>query len=213
MLPNVNIGIPRGKMEWRAALLAGRRDLAVSARRACAESLVDVLRTAGDGTAAAYVSFGAEPPTGPLLYAWRGRSVLLPVLLPDGDLDWARYDGRWQLGPGGLVEPAGPRLGVDAIADCAVVVVPALAVDAAGVRLGRGGGSYDRALARATGLVVAALYDHELVPALPSEPHDRRVDAVVLPGPGLVHLPRGRDAGGMDGAGPALDAAPGRDAH
>ena len=51
-----------------------------------------------------------------------------------------------------------------------------------GVRLGRGGGSYDRALARATGLVVALLHDGELLDRLPREPHDLPVHAVALPG-------------------------------
>jgi 5-formyltetrahydrofolate cyclo-ligase len=84
-----------------------------------------------------------------------------------------------------MAEPVGPRLGVDAIAAADVVLVPALAVARDGVRLGKGGGSYDRALARArTGaLVVALLWDGELHDAgdLPVEPHDRPVDAVVTP--------------------------------
>jgi 5-formyltetrahydrofolate cyclo-ligase len=66
------------------------------------------------------------------------------------------------------------------------VVVPALRVARDGTRLGRGGGFYDRVLGRARGLVVAALHPGELVDALPSEPHDRPVAAVVLPGTGLV---------------------------
>jgi 5-formyltetrahydrofolate cyclo-ligase len=69
------------------------------------------------------------------------------------------------------------------------VLVPALAVDRHGNRLGRGGGSYDRALARATGLTVAVLYDGELVDLLPVEPHDVPVNAVVTPRSGLVRLP------------------------
>jgi 5-formyltetrahydrofolate cyclo-ligase len=72
-----------------------------------------------------------------------------------------------------------------------MVVVPAVAVDARGVRLGRGGGSYDRALARVAPdtLVVALLHDGEVVEELPYEPHDRRVDAVITPSGGLVMLP------------------------
>jgi 5-formyltetrahydrofolate cyclo-ligase len=61
------------------------------------------------------------------------------------------------------------------------VLVPALAVDDRGNRLGRGGGSYDRALARAAGLTIAVLYDGERVAALPTEPHDIPVQAVVSP--------------------------------
>lgn len=128
---------------------------------------------------AAYVSFGTEPPTDALVAAVEaaGADVLLPVLLPDRDLDWS-------LGPGGVL------LGVDAVATCDLVVVPALAVDRQGVRLGRGGGSYDRALARVPAgvLTVALLHDGELVDALPCEPHDVPVAAVATPTGGLEHL-------------------------
>ena len=66
--------------------------------------------------------------------------------------------------------------------------MPALAVDARGYRLGRGGGSYDRALARVGGQVptIALLYDDELLPTVPTEAHDQRVRVVARPGPGLT---------------------------
>ena len=80
---------------------------------------------------------------------------LLPVLRADDDLDWATYEGELAVGRRGTVEPPGPRLGVDAIGTCDLVLVPALLVDRDGYRLGKGAGAYDRALARATGLTVA----------------------------------------------------------
>lgn len=176
-----------GKAAERVRLLSARARLSPAEHAATAASLVAALAPlAGEGPVAAYVSVGAEPGTGPLLAALPG--VLLPVLLPDGDLDWARYEGELVPGPRGLQQPPGPRLGRDAVADCALVLVPALAVDAAGTRLGRGGGSYDRALARSRGRAVAALHVGELVPVLPREPHDVPVDAVVLPDRGLVEL-------------------------
>ena len=128
----------------------------------------------GGARLAAYASFGTEPDTSGLVTA----DTLLPVLLPDRDLDWVRAGG-------------GDPLGVDALAVCDVVLVPALAVDRRGVRLGRGGGSYDRALPRARGLVVALLHEGELVDELPEEPHDARVHAVALPS-GVVTLTRPR---------------------
>ena len=98
--------------------------------------------------------------------------MLLPLLLPDGDLDWASYEGPDSLRPGprGLTEPAEPPRGVTAVSSADLVLVPALAVDHSGLRLGRGGGSYDRALARVGAQVptVALLYDTELVPVLPA---------------------------------------------
>ncbi len=124
---------------------------------------------------AAYASFGTEPGTLELLVPGH----LLPVVQPDRDLDWVAYQGR--------LPALGARLGVSAVAGCDVVLVPALAVDRNGARLGRGGGSYDRALRRATGLLVALLHEGELVDALPSEPHDVAVHAVATPS-GLLHL-------------------------
>ena len=100
-------------------------------------------------TVAAYVAVGSEPGTAPLLHALvaAGQRVVLPVLLPDGDLDWAAFAGDQDLAPArfGLLEPAGRRLGVEAVATADAVLVPGLAVSARGERLGRGGGSYDRA--------------------------------------------------------------------
>ena len=111
--------------------------------------------------------------------------MLLPVLLPDGDLDWAVYDGEASLAPArlGLLEPTGPRLGLDAVATPDVVLVPGLAVDRAGMRLGRGGGSYDRALGRVPvgTFTCVLLFDDELDRDVPVEPHDRPVTAAVTP--------------------------------
>ena len=155
-------------------------------RAASGVALALALRDWPDGRVAAYACVGAEPDTAPLL---AGRhDVLLPVLLADGELDWAVYDGELVDGARGTREPPGPRLGRDAVADCSLVVVPALGVDRAGTRLGRGGGSYDRALARTTAYVVAALHSGELHDLLPVQAHDRPVHAAVLPHRGLVHL-------------------------
>jgi 5-formyltetrahydrofolate cyclo-ligase len=103
---------------------------------------------------AAYAPLGSEPggPDLPLVLAAAGVRVLLPVLLPDNDLDWAVFEGGLTTGRRGLAEPTGPRLGVEGIRAADLVLVPALAVDHAGRRMGRGGGSYDRALARVGGL-------------------------------------------------------------
>jgi 5-formyltetrahydrofolate cyclo-ligase len=147
-------------------------------------NLAPVLAGLLDGATdvAGFVGFGAEPCVPPRP-GW-----LLPVLLGDDDLDWARYDGELVPGRRGLLEPPGPRLGVAAVATCDVVLVPALRVDRAGYRLGRGGGSYDRALARATGLTVALVHDDEVVDDVPHEAHDVPVRAFATPGLGLVVL-------------------------
>lgn len=145
-------------------------------------------------TVAAYVSVGSEPGTLALLDALRARGVrvLLPVLLADNDLDWGAYTGgsslvRVQHGSRmALLEPAGERLGPEAVQEADAVLLPGLAVDERGMRLGRGGGSYDRVLARleragADPALVVLLYASEVVGRVPEEPHDRPVHAVVTP--------------------------------
>ncbi|WP_346768683.1 5-formyltetrahydrofolate cyclo-ligase [Streptomyces sp. DASNCL29] len=145
---------------------------------------------AGAATVAAYVSMGGEPGTHALREALRARGVrvLLPVLLEDDDLDWGEDKGPGRLAPArrGLLEPEGPRLGPEAVTGADVVLLPGLAVDRRGMRLGRGGGSYDRVLARlaaagADPALVVLLYDGELLDEVPQEAHDRPVHAAVTP--------------------------------
>ncbi len=176
----------------RAELIAARRALSAAERAAAGRALRDTLLGLPEvemaAGVAAYVSVGTEPDTRGLIFAlWkRGSYVLLPRLLPDGDLDWATYEGPDSLAPAGrhgLLEPTSEARGAAAVASADVVIVPALAVDRTGVRLGRGGGSYDRALARIGPgiLTVAAVYDAEFVGALPCQPHDQPVRAAVTP--------------------------------
>jgi 5-formyltetrahydrofolate cyclo-ligase len=187
-----------GKVTWRTSLLAARDALSAEQRTAAARSMRDALLSRPEvemaGTIAAYVSFGTEPDTRSLLFAlWkRGAYVLLPRLLPDNDLDWATYEGPDSLAPGryGLLEPQAEPRGVRSVAAADVVIVPAVAVDRTGVRLGRGGGSYDRALARVGPhiLTVGLVYDSELVEALPAGPHDQHLRAAVTPSGGFERL-------------------------
>ncbi|MFF2011483.1 5-formyltetrahydrofolate cyclo-ligase [Streptomyces sp. NPDC058195] len=178
----------------RRELLAARRLLtgedvknaaSVLSRRALA-----LPELSGARTVAAYVSVGGEPGTGVLLDALRERGVrvLLPVLLPDNDLDWAPYEGADRLvrAGRGLLEPDGTRLGPEAVLEADAVLLPGLAADGRGMRLGRGGGSYDRVLARLTAAgahpaLIVLLYDDEVVAQVPQEPHDHPVNVVVTP--------------------------------
>ncbi|WP_097911558.1 5-formyltetrahydrofolate cyclo-ligase [Streptomyces sp. b84] len=187
-------GKASAKSSLRRELLAARalltKEDAARTAAVLAEAALRLPELADARSVAAYVSVGREPGTRALLEALRGRGVrvLLPVLLADNDLDWAAYGGPDHLLPAGrgLLEPDGPRLGPAAVLDADAVLLPGLAVDGAGMRLGRGGGSYDRVLARlaAAGAhpsLVVLLYDDEVVTRVPSEPHDRPVDAVVTP--------------------------------
>ena len=179
------------KLALRDQLTTARRRRSVAEIGTTARDVAGHLLAAPEvrraATVAAYVSIGSEPGTSWLLdgLVAAGKRVVLPVLLADGDLDWAAYDGDAGLAPArlGLLEPTSRRLGVDAVATADAVVVPGLAVSSTGLRLGRGGGSYDRALARVPvgTFTCVVLHDDELDRDVPAEPHDRTVTAAVTP--------------------------------
>ena len=180
------------KAAIRARLLNDRREQNSTADD---EALRRHLGALIRGTVAAFNPLPSEPGgVGlPEVLAAGACRLLLPVLRADLDLDWAQYTGTLTAAAFGLHEPDGPRLGPTAIGDADLVLVPAVAVDHRGVRLGRGGGSYDRALRRIGPhtLTIGVIYDRELVDELPEEAHDQRLAAVVTPSAGLVRLPLG----------------------
>ncbi|MEU5691695.1 5-formyltetrahydrofolate cyclo-ligase [Actinosynnema sp. NPDC020468] len=181
------------KAAERARLRATRRT------GACAPLSSEVLQATAafgvpaGGTVCAYLPVGNEPGSAAMLdtLAESGFRVLLPVVVGPAPLDWAVYaPDELAPGPFGLREPSGPRLGPTAIGAASLVLVPALAVDHRGVRLGKGGGHYDRSLPLTNAPLVALVRDAEFVPYdLPAEAHDVRVDAVLTPGRGLLRLP------------------------
>jgi 5-formyltetrahydrofolate cyclo-ligase len=187
------------KSALRERVLAGRARRPVAERTAAAAAVTRALLAglAGARTIAAFAPDATEPGYGrlPAAYTQLKARILLPVVPDAGrELRWAVDTGRLAPGRFGLLEPVGPRLGATAIGHADVVVVPAVAVARDGVRLGRGGGYYDRALrlARADAVLVALVFDEELLDELPVEPHDRRVTAVVTPSGGWQALPASR---------------------
>jgi 5-formyltetrahydrofolate cyclo-ligase len=162
------------KRELRARLLATRAaltpDQIAAARAAVREHVLSRFRAAR--RVAAYQPLRTEPGSVELLEALvaGGAAVLVPILLPDRDLDWASW-------------PSGSPLGVAAIAAVDLALVPALAVSRGGVRLGRAGGSYDRALTRVRpGVpIVALVYDDEILCDVPADPWDVPVTAAITP--------------------------------
>jgi 5-formyltetrahydrofolate cyclo-ligase len=199
---------PAAKPALRARLLHSRRAVPAQVRadeaRALAGWLVEL-----SGTVCAYVPVGSEPGSMAMLDApvgsepgsmamldalvEAGCTVLLPVVTGPEPLDWAAYHGPSALTPArfGLLEPLGPRLGVSAVRTASTVLVPALAVDRLGVRLGRGGGHYDRTLLLAGrgAELIAVVRDSEVVDSLPREPHDIPMTAVLTPNAGFTPLP------------------------
>lgn len=138
-------------------------------------------------TVAATVALSAEPPTQPTIDALRARGdrVLVPRVLPERQLGWIELsdDLTWEPGPFGIAEPTASPL-VDGLASADVVIAPALMIDTNGIRLGQGGGYFDRALAqinRQRTLVIGVVFDDEVVATLPTDAHDVAVDIIVTP--------------------------------
>lgn len=191
---------PQTKTELRAAVVRARRALPQQQRDAEALALCRWLPTLVEPaqTVCAYVPVGSEPGSPALLDALLelGVRVLLPVARHGPDavalpLQWGEYrQGTLVAAAFGLREPPPPWLPADAAREAAVIVVPALAVDRTGTRLGRGAGFYDRTLASAAAgtRLVAVVRDDELVEELPVEPHDVRMTHAFTPSRGVVEL-------------------------
>ncbi|WP_110727433.1 5-formyltetrahydrofolate cyclo-ligase [Mycolicibacterium porcinum] len=193
---------PPTKTELRAGVLRARRALAADRRDSEAQALCRWLPSlVRDGqTVCAYVPVGSEPGSQMLLDTLLelGVRVLLPVARNDGDgrglpMQWGPYEpGTLVAAQFGLREPAPPWLPAGRIADAEVILVPALAVDRDGNRLGRGAGFYDRSLIYAAphARLVAVVRDDELVDELPADPHDVRMTHALTPSGGIVTLRR-----------------------
>ena len=185
-----------GKDKLRTELLRRRRDMSTAVRTVAAEAIALHLLAApvisSARRIACYVSMASEPGTGPLIAGLidRGIEVIVPRTVGDETLDWVTYDpaARTTRTALGIVEPEGEPLGGSAIDECALIVVPALAVDHAGQRLGRGAGYYDRALVAVTRPLCALVFTHELLEFVPHEPHDIPVSMAVTPD-GLFRVP------------------------
>jgi 5-formyltetrahydrofolate cyclo-ligase len=190
------VAVAAAKRELRAVVRRRRAARTADQRRRddeqrCAR-LTQLLTARPVRRLAAYLSAGSEPDSRSLL-AWSVANdieVLLPVLT-DGTGTWlpgpawGAYRGPDALreGRSQILEPTGPLLGDDALATVDLLVVPGLAADPHGNRLGRGGGWYDRARAARPGLETwLLLNDDEAVEVVPTERWDLPVDLLVTPG-------------------------------
>ncbi len=191
------------KAVLRHRLLADRRGVAADVRAAEARLLceqLDALETivSSGGTVCAYVPVGAEPGSVEMVDVLLRRSgrVLLPVARTTAEnvplpLRWGEYrPGALTCGRWGLLEPPEPWLPATALAEADLVLLPALAVDRSGVRLGRGQGFYDRSLGgrHRDARLIAVVRDPELMDELPAEPHDVPMTHALTPRGGLIPL-------------------------
>ena len=173
------------KSALRAEILGRRRARPESEHSAAAHAIASHLLAAAfarTDTIALYLSMESEPGTAPLIAGLlaRGTRVLVPVVRPEHQLAWVAYDpaARTHESPLGITEPDAEPLGPGALDEAGLIIVPALAVDHRGTRLGRGAGYYDRALAHVSAPVCAVVFSDELIESIPAEIHDRAVDLV-----------------------------------
>ena len=180
----------RAKRRLRRELRAQRAEVpgdeAARAGEAAARVLLAEGRIRGAARVALYAALPDEVPTRPLFEALarRGVPILFPRCRPDRRLAFAAVAAWEDLRPGhfGVLEPAADEPGVD-LDPRDAVIVPGVAYDRAGHRLGRGAGYYDRAFppgddARRAPLLVGLAYAFQLVDAVPHGPRDRSVDGV-----------------------------------
>jgi len=178
------------KRALRAELRERRQNLTTTERQTATagltRNLVDLATDLSARSVAAYLSTPVEPDTRPFLnWAHTQRlRVLLPISREDGLLDWTTGDGETETeGLFGLPEAVGELLGPIAINDVDLILVPAAAVDATGMRMGWGRGYFDKTLGSMEKCppVYAVLFDGELVDEVPRERHDQPVDGAVTP--------------------------------
>jgi len=173
------------------AELRERRRTRTSVERASAtegftRNLQKLVTDSGATFISCYLSATHEPNTREFIN-WaeaNGIRVLFPIAREDGLLDWTRGDGESEAeGLFGMPEPVGEILGPMVINDVDLIIVPAAAVDASGVRMGWGRGYFDKTLGSMQKCppVYAVIFDDELLESVPREIHDQPVDGIVTP--------------------------------
>lgn len=178
------------KRALRAELRERRRIMGSLEREratdALCQHLSELTTKHGARSIAAYLPASDEPNVRKWLN-WAhegGLRVLFPISRDDGLLDWVAGDGESEReGSTGWPEAVGEVLSPIAINDVDLIIVPAAAVDATGMRMGWGRGYYDRMLGSMehSPPVYAVVFDNELVDSVPTEVHDKPVNGVVTP--------------------------------
>jgi len=172
------------KTEIRTEMRGRNRRLAESERRKAAERIFSQIERSAEfaraHVVALYCALPDEPPTdGPLARWAAGRRIVVPRVEGEIMRFYPYSEESLAEGAFGIAEPTAG----DAVdpAEIDLMIVPGAAFTAAGERLGRGRGYYDRYLSlpgfRAA--TVGVCFAHQIVGSLPAEPHDRRIDRVV----------------------------------
>jgi 5-formyltetrahydrofolate cyclo-ligase len=125
-----------------------------------------------------YISFGTEPRTSDFIEEAGGIEIFVPKVLDSNEMVFVPYSSNQTKNKLGFSEPAEVK-GVEAKLD--LIVLPALAINHHGFRLGRGGGYFDKYLEHFQGVTVALIFDEEVLDHLPMEEHDRKVMFAITP--------------------------------
>jgi 5-formyltetrahydrofolate cyclo-ligase len=178
--------VPESKRQIRNQIAAKRQALDAGWLDAASAKVVENLQTLpafqSAKTVALYMAIGGEVRLEPLFAKCRklGKTTAIPVFNPSTRLyEMAAITGntRFETGNYGIQEPVAPApIG---IAEIDFMVVPGVAFDLHGNRLGRGGGYYDRLLDGFQGVSAAVAFDFQVLDHIPSDPHDIPVDFLV----------------------------------
>jgi 5-formyltetrahydrofolate cyclo-ligase len=166
------------RTEVRARLPAPGSERFVAASVRAQERLLAEAIDAGAGIVGLYRALPSECGTASVATALQasGREVCYPAVVPgERALQFRRASGVFVAGALGVEEPVGAPV---PLSEIALLVVPAIAVDPMGRRLGRGRGHYDATLAAYGGRSVALVFDSQLVQEVPVGEHDHRVGAI-----------------------------------
>lgn len=173
--------VSEAKAKLRTQVLTNRSaGLASDTANQIGAQLIKLCRQLGSKSVGIYLSFGSEPVTDAFVVAAKAAGIRLaaPRTGPDSSMEFARLEGPRETSELGFLQPIGEIVEPD---ELDLIIAPALSLDTFGNRLGRGGGFFDRYLEQFDGPVAAVVFEHELVPSLPSESHDRPVQYAVTP--------------------------------
>lgn len=162
------------KAQLRRELLSARPHSSVG----LTEQLIKLIESRAPSKVASYSPIANEPDVSEFNNWLADEGLLLLPRIVGEELEFAT--GSLARGPMGIMEPDGPEAMPD------LLIVPAVAVDLRGNRLGRGRGFYDRALAKLEVPAFAIVFESEVLDELPLEPHDRAVHGVVTPARTLI---------------------------
>lgn len=160
----------------KAAIRALHLSLRPRSSAGLTEKLSALVDSLGVRTVASYHPLPSEPDTREFNEVFaRSGNLLLPRIVDD-EIEFAY--GSLTKGSLGIMEPTGERFPIDAIE---LILVPAMAIDSKGNRLGKGKGYYDRVLKTSVAIAVGVIFDGEMVDQIEAEEHDVRMQYAITP--------------------------------